>query len=115
MSYAQGACGVHVVQYQKNENSKGLNPTDYYQVQFEVKDADNNIITTSPKSQAKSDDPVSIQGDGLEYPFSVTVGDIDSDPISFKYNDQEWDSDADQCSDGSYDTGTRNMDCGFTC
>ncbi|KAJ5601176.1 hypothetical protein N7510_010710 [Penicillium lagena] len=115
VTYAQGACGVHVIQYQKNENKNGLNPTDYYQVQFEVKDADNNLITTSPTSQAESGNPVTIQGDGLEYPFSVTVGDIDSDPVSFKYNDQEWDSDADQCSVGKYDTGTRNMDCGFTC
>ena len=45
----------------------------------------------------------------------VTAENVDSDPVQFAYNGASWDSNAAQCSVGGYDSGSRNMDCGFTC
>jgi hypothetical protein len=44
----------------------------------------------------------------------VTAENIDSDPVKFAYGAQSWDSNS-QCSVGGYDSGKREMDCGFTC
>ena len=45
----------------------------------------------------------------------LTAGSVDSDPIQFAYNGASWDSNSAQCSVGDYDSGSRNLDCGFTC
>lgn len=51
----------------------------------------------------------------LPFVFEVEVGAQDSDPVRFQYNGQAWDSNAGQCSVGGYNSGSRNMDCGFNC
>lgn len=47
--------------------------------------------------------------------FIATTGNVDDDAISFAYGSQSWDSSSGQCSVGGYDSGSRQMDCGFTC
>lgn len=45
----------------------------------------------------------------------ATAGSVDDDPVTFAYGSQSWDSNSGQCSTGGYDSGSRQMDCGFTC
>jgi len=45
----------------------------------------------------------------------ATAGSVDNDPVKFAYGGQSWDSSSGQCSTGGYDSGSRQMDCGFTC
>ena len=47
--------------------------------------------------------------------FIVTAMNVDSDPVQFAYNGASWNSTAAQCGFGDYDSGSRNMECGFTC
>lgn len=111
-TYATGSCGVHVVQYQKNEKSK--NPTPNYEIEVTLFDAKKNPISDSGKVTALTLKPVQVPG--LVMPFTVTANAADSDPLDFNYGSQSWNSeDKTQCKTGRYDSGSRNMDCGFTC
>ena len=47
--------------------------------------------------------------------FVATAGTVDDDPVTFAYGSQNWDSNSGQCSVGEYDSGSRQMDCSFTC
>ena len=47
--------------------------------------------------------------------FIATAGAVDDDPVKFAYGSQNWDSNSGQCKVGKYDSGSRQMDCGFTC
>jgi hypothetical protein len=40
---------------------------------------------------------------------------VDADPVSFAYGGDVWTSEDERCSVGAYDSGKREMDCGFTC
>ena len=44
----------------------------------------------------------------------LTVGSVDADPVQFAYNGFTFSS-SNGCSTGAYDSGSRNMDCGFPC
>lgn len=47
--------------------------------------------------------------------FVATAGTVDGDLVTFAYGSQNWDSNSGQCSVGGYDSGSRQMDCSFTC
>ena len=51
----------------------------------------------------------------LPYTFEVLVGGTDRQPIRFQYSGQAWTSADGPCRVGDYDSGSRNMDCGFSC
>jgi hypothetical protein len=51
----------------------------------------------------------------LPYTLVVTSGNVDDDPVQYAYAGASWDSNSADCSVGAYDSGSRQMDCGFTC
>lgn len=51
----------------------------------------------------------------LQYSVFVIAGQVDSDPVSFRFGPDSWDSNAGLCSVGGYENGQREMDCGFAC
>lgn len=114
-TYAAGWCGVHVRQYQKDE--KNENPTDNYEVEVTLYDAKQNVIGTSGQVSAPTDQAVNVQ-DSLPHVFTLETKAIDKDPLMYSYNGQSWDSANSRghdCSVGKYDSGYRDIDCGFSC
>ena len=113
--FASGWCGVHVVQYQKNEG-----PTDTpngnadYRLDVNLADALQDPVGGVSSIDAPGGQFEDIDSQ-LPFVFEVEVGAQDADPVRFQYNGQAWDSTAGQCSVGSYQGGSRNMDCGFNC
>lgn len=104
--YAPGWCGFHVKQYQKPDPSK-----DQYSLEVTLKDANENEIGSSGKVGPS----VSLTSK-LPLTLEIKTGGVDADPVSFAYGSQSWDSnDGGRCSIGDYDSGARDMDCGFTC
>ncbi len=99
-------CGVHVTQYQKNENGVG----GTYEFDATLKDQNGTPIGSVSRQPTPADVTSS-----LPYVLIITAGNVDSDPVRFDYADQHWASDGSQCSVGAYDSGSRQMDCGFTC
>ncbi|KAH8818866.1 hypothetical protein DL96DRAFT_1684436 [Flagelloscypha sp. PMI_526] len=86
--FASGYCGMHVTQIFIGDS---VGP----------KDAPANVgIDVTSK---------------LPFVMIVTAQNVDDDPIKFAYAGQNFDSNAAQCSVGGYDSGKREMDCGFTC
>lgn len=105
--YAPGWCGFHVTQYQKPDPSK-----DDYSLEASLNDANENKIggtdgKVGPTLSLTSKLPLTLE---------IKTGGVDADPVSFAYGSQSWDSnDESRCSVGKYDSGKREMDCGFTC
>ncbi|KZP10305.1 hypothetical protein FIBSPDRAFT_872804 [Athelia psychrophila] len=108
--YVPGNCGVHVRQYQRHEGNE--NPTGNYLFGVTIYDGAQHQI-----------------GAGTQYIPSGRTGDfdsqlprvllinalyVDSDPVTFAYNGDTWSSNS-RCSVGGYDSGHRDMDCGFSC
>jgi hypothetical protein len=110
-THAPGWCGVHVRQYQKNE--KGENPSNDYAVEITLYDAKKNTVGTSGFQDAPANKPVPVTNSILPNPFTVTAQSVDSDPLLFAYGSTTWNSTG--CKVGKYDSGHRDMDCGFTC
>jgi len=107
-----GWCGVHVVQHQK-ANPVGLNN---YHYDVTVKDGGQNIVGSVTNMDLANGKTGSIKT-LLPTPFTLTSGNIDKDAVYMGYNGASWGS-ADQghhCNFGSYDSGSRSGDCGFTC
>ena len=99
-------------QYQKNEGSE--NPTNEYQIEAILYDGNGKPIGGSGFVPAPNGQPVPVSG--LVSPFTITAGPIDSSPLTIKFNGVTFNSDLQpQCSVGAYDSGNRNMDCGFQC
>lgn len=113
--YASGYCGVHIVQYQKNEGpSDSSGSTSEYRLDVTLKDALQDVVG----SISKLSTPGGIYNDinsQLPSVFEIEVGGVDSVPLRFQYAGQAWSSDDSQCSVGGYDNGNRNVDCGFNC
>ncbi|KAH7072737.1 hypothetical protein BKA63DRAFT_534445 [Paraphoma chrysanthemicola] len=105
--YRPGWCGAHVIQYQKPDPSK-----DQYSLAVTaVNDANENSIGSFPKGG-----PTASVTSLLPLTLEVKTGGVDTDPVQFAYGAQSWSSnDAGRCSVGKYDSGKREMDCGFTC
>jgi hypothetical protein len=105
--FAGGWCGVHVIQHQKPNPA-----TDSYSLEATIFDADKNVIggTGGPSG------PTLTLASQLPFTLDIQTHNIDADPVSFQYAGQSWDSnDQSRCSVGAYDSGARQMDCGFSC
>lgn len=114
--YQQGGCRVHVEQWQKNEIINDVNLLNNYQLEIGIFDNDNRLIGTATKESAAK--PLEVVNSELPYDVIVAPGAGDDDPVSFWYADQFWLSNtakANQCHVGSYDSGSRKMDCTFDC
>jgi len=109
-TYATGRCHVHVVQYQKHEGS--TNPTGNYEIEATLFDGKGIPLSESGKVAAPAGKVIVVKG--LVSDFDVTVGNIDNDPIAFSFAGQKFSSKG-GCKVGGYDSGSRNMDCGFSC
>ena len=104
-------------QYQKNEGLPATNgnlANSNYRLTILLKDANGELVGEVDYFDAPG-------GQGvrftilLPFVFIATKGAVDDHAISFAYGGQFWDSNAGQCSVGGYDSGSRQMDCGFTC
>lgn len=112
--YATGWCGVHVVQYQKNE-PPDVNPSPNYALDVIIYDAAQAEIGRVSKVDAPGGQGVDVTSQ-LPYVLILTTGNVDSDPVAFAYAGQSWTSDdGSHCKFGGYDSGKRQGDCGFTC
>ncbi|KAI8624532.1 hypothetical protein F5Y19DRAFT_480554 [Xylariaceae sp. FL1651] len=108
-SYVPGQCGIHVTQWQKNENGVGAE----YQFDVVVKDAIQEIIGGASRRPIPDFQSSAIDS-RLNYTVVLTVGSVDSDPVNFAYAGHRFSS-SNGCSTGGYDGGNREMDCGFQC
>lgn len=114
--FVEGRCGVHVEQWQKNNG--GENQLDTYELLVNILDNDRRLIGSATKQSAA--ETLEIVDSVLPYDLYVATGNSDLAPIRFWYADQYWDSNSQgngshQCSVGAYDSGARQMDCGFAC
>lgn len=115
--YYPGACGVHIIQYQKNDGisaTNGKRDTSDYRLTILLKDANQELVGEVDYYDAPGGRAVDVTSE-LPFVFIATTGNIDKDPITFDYAGQHWDTSSDQCSTKKYDTGSRRIDCGFTC
>ena len=113
--YQPGWCGVHVIQYKKEQMDNDENPLNVYQLQVSMSDGDGRPIGMANKQPDAG--TLQIVDTSLPYVFSIAAGNGDDDPIFFWYADQYWNTStpANKCSVGGYDNGYRQMDCGFNC
>lgn len=110
-SYQPSNCGLHFVQYQKNEGPG--DDTSQYRYDLTILDA--NGMTIGSQSLIEGGGSV---GSALPYTVTISSGATDDDPVSFAYGSDSWDtsnSGYHECSVGVYDSGSRQGDCGFTC
>lgn len=129
--YYPGNCGVHVKQvsfiyplvcyllkikqYQKNEGDPdSTGGTSNYRFDIQMKDDQGELVGELDYADAPGGQGVDVDS-ALPVVLIVTAQNVDDDPVKFAYGDQSWDSNSDQCSVGKYDSGARQMDCGFTC
>ncbi|KAJ3835685.1 hypothetical protein F5878DRAFT_627273 [Lentinula raphanica] len=106
-----GNCGLHVYQYQMHE--KNVNPVGHYTVVAIVKDAAGLIVGFEGDGNASAGTLVRSQ---LPNSLRIKAGTTDSAPLTFRYGKDMWKSDNKaRCKVGSYDGGSRQMDCSFKC
>ena len=106
-----------MTQYQKNEGdsaSNGNKGTSDYRFTILLKDDNQELVGEVDYYDAPDGQGVDVDSE-LPDVFIATAGSKDNDPVKFAYGSQSWDSDSGQCSVGKYDSGSRQMDCGFTC
>lgn len=86
--YTAGACGIHVTQWQKNENGVGA----AYQFDVDIKDALSNTVGGTPNGSPLSIADLSSASLSSQLPFQliISVGAVDTDPVQFKYGGQAW-------------------------
>ncbi|KAK3170760.1 hypothetical protein OEA41_002842 [Lepraria neglecta] len=88
--YAPGWCGVHVVQYQKNEGPDATTGgTSDYRFNITLFDANQNQIGDLDLGDAPGGTAVGVDS-LLPNVMEVTAGNVDSDPVTFAYGDQSW-------------------------
>ncbi|OTB07668.1 hypothetical protein M426DRAFT_317969 [Hypoxylon sp. CI-4A] len=107
--FTSGQCGIHVVQYQKNENGVGEN----YKFDISIVDAQGTGIGQVLAQEIPDFQSASIPSQ-LPYTITVTAGSVDDDPVNFAYAGYAFSSSS-GCSTGGYQNGNRDMDCGFSC
>jgi hypothetical protein len=105
--YRPGQCGIHITQYQKPNPAK-----DSYSLEAVLKDANDNVIGGTLNGKVG---PTLSLTSKLPLTVEIKTGGVDADPVTFAYGGQSWTSNDKQCSVGAYDSGNRDMDCGFTC
>lgn len=106
---------MHVRQYQKDEGTE--NPTTNYEVEITLYDAKQNVIGDSGQVDAPANQNVDVEG-SLPKVFTLVAGTVDKDPLTLSYNGQSWstsDSGGHDCDVGKFDSGHRDVDCGFSC
>ncbi|KAL8672889.1 MAG: hypothetical protein Q9168_002673 [Polycauliona sp. 1 TL-2023] len=110
----RGWCGVHIIQYQKNEGP-GLN-TENYRLDVSLYDNDQEFIAEGDLLGIPSGQRQQV-GCPLALTFGVTAPNVDGDAVYMSHNGQRWGSnDQDHhCGFGVFDDGKRKGDCGFTC
>ncbi|KAJ8127567.1 hypothetical protein O1611_g6067 [Lasiodiplodia mahajangana] len=102
--YVPGACGVHVTQWQKNENGVG----GAYQYDVNIKDAVGASVGGASRL-AIGDYQSSTVFSQLPYGLVITSGAVDSDPVSFAYAGYLFSSSS-GCSTGGYENGNRESE-----
>ena len=113
--YAPGWCGVHVTQYQKNEGPSGSSSgNSEYRLDVSLKDALQDVVGGVTLLSLPGGTFSGIDSQ-LPNVFEVEVGGVDSEPVLFQYTGQSWSSNDGQCSVGGFDSGSRQIDCGFNC
>ena len=113
--YASGRCNAHVTQFQKNEGpSNPGSGNSEYRLDVTLEDALQDVIGGVTLLSLPGG---TFSGFDSQLPdvFEVEVGANDAEPVEFKYGAQAWSSNDAQCSVGDYDSGSRQMDCGFNC
>ena len=105
--YATGQCGIHIVQHQKPK------PTDPYSLEVNLKDANQDDLGTVSK-QVLTDNKLSVPGK-LPMTVEFRTGAVDADPIEIAYGGDSWNTNDKRCSQGAYDSGSRQIDCQFAC
>ncbi|KAJ2978490.1 hypothetical protein NUW58_g7476 [Xylaria curta] len=102
--YVPGSCGVHVTQWQKNENGVGAD----YQFDVYIKDAIGTQIGGASRLAIPTYVTKDVSSD-LPNPLRITAGAVDGDPVQFEYNGYHFSSSA-GCSTGKYDGGNRDSE-----
>ena len=110
--YMPGVCGVHVTQYQRNE--KKVNPSPNYTLNITVTDSRGQTIGQVKFADAPNGVQVNVKS-SLPKVLSARALSQDDDPILFNYGDHSWNTATKDCKVGKYDSGKREMDCGFKC
>ena len=107
-----GFCNFRVIQYQKNQPTVNPNPDQ----KLDVTITDEHKIQIGQLLFADAPEAVGVNVDSqLPYVLIVTAGAVDSDPVSFAYAGDIWDSNGTPCLAGGYRGGTRRIDCSFRC
>ena len=110
-----GWCGVHITQYQKNEGPVGSDGSNSeYRLDVSLYDAAQDPMGSISLLSLPGGNYEDIHSQ-LPDTLDVLVGGTDDQPIRFRYGGQAWTSADGQCRVGAYDSGIRNMDCGFSC
>lgn len=112
LSYVPGLCYFRVIQYQKNEPT--VNPNPDYRLDITIVDQINTQIGQLLFANAPEAVGVNVDSQ-LPYVLIVTAGAVDSDPVSFAYAGDIWDSNGTPCIATAYASGTRHIDCSFEC
>ena len=123
-TYKPGWCGMHVIQYQKNEPSGPNQGGSDYLFDVTIKDADGtplplyncNGCGTTARFVAPNGEAQAIESD-LPFDLTLTAGPVDDSAVLFHYNTQDWGSNdqGHHSNFGPYDNGKREGDTGFTC
>ncbi len=91
-----------------------LNPNPDYRLDITLEDDQHETIGQMLFADAPAGQDVDVDS-ALPLVFIATAQNVDSDPLKFRYGGQNWNSSSSQCSSGGYDSGTRKIDCGFSC
>lgn len=113
-SYAPGSCGLHIRQYQKTETANDLNPGPDYALELTLYDAKKTLLAYMDKTDAPTGKWLNIQGP-LPWIVQASTEAVDSDPVDLRYAVQSWTTKSSQCSQGGWNKGVRDIDCGFSC
>ncbi|KAI0970409.1 hypothetical protein F4678DRAFT_138725 [Xylaria arbuscula] len=108
--FSSGSCGIHVTQYQKNENGVG----GAYKFDVRIVDAIGAIIggVSGLAIEDFSSGDVTSQ---LPDVLVISTGTADNDAVRLDYAGSHFSSSSQECSTGGYEDGNRDMDCGFPC
>ncbi|KAF2017511.1 hypothetical protein BU24DRAFT_490664 [Aaosphaeria arxii CBS 175.79] len=110
--FKKGWCTMHVIHHQKVDGHD-------FEIEVFLFDAEERVVGYTGRAFAQPYKPIPVKPVVGETPYAtdlvVWVGDVDKDPISFKYKEKVFNSADGTCKEGKYDHNERRMDCGFTC
>ena len=113
--WASGWCTMHFSKVQRDEDY--INPTNEYLMAVTILDHNKKIIIHVPLQPIDDAFVIPDEMSGLGANFTVRAGNDDDAEDEFWYKDLYWKSkdSSQQCSDGKWDSGFREGNCGFTC